>query len=244
MNEALRRALANARLTDTDAAERLGVDPKTVRRWLSGQTPYARHRWAMADLVGIPEHELWPTAAVRREESQPFPADDPKVYPHRWAVPHAVWRQLFESAHHEIGVLVYSGLFLAEDTGILHLFEEKAHAEVRVRILLGDPGSPHVQDRGDEEGIGSAMAAKVRNALVLYKPLMSIDGIEIRQHGTVLYNSVFRADNRMLINQHIYGAPASATPVLVIDGDTEPELFATYINSFEHTWNGAVGVEF
>ncbi|MBB5998500.1 hypothetical protein HNR25_002251 [Streptomonospora salina] len=32
MNEALRQALARSRLTDTDAAARLGVDPKTVRR--------------------------------------------------------------------------------------------------------------------------------------------------------------------------------------------------------------------
>ena len=37
MNEPLRRALLRARLREDDVASRLGVDPKTVRRWLNGR---------------------------------------------------------------------------------------------------------------------------------------------------------------------------------------------------------------
>ena len=46
---------------------------------------------------------------------------------------------LFSAAEREIGVLVYSGLFLSEDAGIQKIFKDKAAASVRVRILLGSP---------------------------------------------------------------------------------------------------------
>ncbi|NYE50188.1 lambda repressor-like predicted transcriptional regulator [Spinactinospora alkalitolerans] len=238
MNEVLRQALATARLTDTEAAARLGVDPKTVRRWITGQKPYPRHRWAIADLVGVPEGKLWPETEARKAEAHPPPPATGlhHLYPHRWTVPHQAWRELFESAEHEIGILVYSGLFLADDTGILRLFERKARAGTAVRILLGDPNSPQVKQRGEEEGIGDAMAAKIRNALVLYRPLLGVEGIELRLHQTVLYNSMYRADDQLFINQHVYSAPASATPVFHIDGRASHDMAATYLQSFERTW--------
>jgi hypothetical protein len=39
------------------------------------------------------------------------------IYPHRWAVPRETWARFFESAEHEVGILAYSALFLAEDAG-------------------------------------------------------------------------------------------------------------------------------
>ena len=59
-----------------------------------------------------------------------------------------------------------------------------------MRIALGDPDGPHVAERGEEEGIGDAMPAKIRNALTLYRPLATVENIEIRLHQTVLYNWV------------------------------------------------------
>jgi transcriptional regulator with XRE-family HTH domain len=52
LNEPLRQALLRARLREDDVAARLGVDPKTVRRWLNGRVPYTNNRVALADLVG------------------------------------------------------------------------------------------------------------------------------------------------------------------------------------------------
>jgi hypothetical protein len=43
-----------------------------------------------------------------------------------------------------------------------------------------------VTERGDEEGIGEAMPAKVRNALTLFRPIAEDGGIEIRLHQSVL----------------------------------------------------------
>ena len=119
------------------------------------------------------------------------------VYPHRWAVPREVWVRLFGSAEREIAILAYSALFLAEDAGILRILAEKGRAGVTVRIALGDPDGPHAAERGEEEGIGDAMPAKIRNALMLYRPLGTVENIEIRLHRTVLYNSIYRADDQL-----------------------------------------------
>src|SRR5215471_18192246 len=106
----LRRALFRARLGEEDVAAQLGVDPKTVRRWLEGRLPYPRHRLAVSHLLGADEADLWPEILADRG-TQSQPEEIKVVYPHRWAVPREVWRQLFESAEHEIDILAYSGLF-------------------------------------------------------------------------------------------------------------------------------------
>ncbi len=234
IGEPLRRALAGARLRDIDVAKTLGVDPKTVQRWLGGRLPQPRHRWGLADLLNLHEYDLWPHLAG-------VPSIGPEVYatyPHRGSVPREVWRQLYDGAEQQIGILVYSGLFLAEDVEMIRLLGEKARAGATVRIILGDPDSPNVSQRGHEEGIQDAMAAKIRNAIVLYRPLIP-SGVQIRLHPTVLYNSIYRADDEMLINQHVYGIAAAYAPVLHLRRQGDDDVFATYLASFERVWSSA-----
>jgi len=237
VNEPLRRALLRARLREADVAARLGVDPKTVRRWLNGRVPYPHNRAAIAELVGVDETDLWPdvggllAARIRPEELR-------TVYPHRWAVPREVWERLFGSAEREIAILAYSALFLAEDAGILRILAEKGRAGVNVRIALGDPDGLHVAVRGEEEGIGDAMAAEIRNALTLYRPLCAVENIEIRLHRTVLYNSIYCTDDQLLVNQHAYGIPAAQAPVFCLC-DTGGGMAALYLDSFEYVWDSS-----
>jgi hypothetical protein len=235
VNEPLRQALLRVRLREDDVAARLGVDPKTVRRWLNGRLPYPQNRAAIAELVGADEGDLWPDAGGPLA-ARTRPAELGTVYPHRWAVPREVWARLFGSAEHEIAILAYSALFLAEDTGILRIIANKGHAGVAVRIALGDPDSSIVVKRGEEEGIGDAMAAKIRNALTLYRPLGAVENIEIRLHRTVLYNSIYRADDKLLVNQHTYGIPAAQAPVLCLFETDGGEMAALYFDSFERVW--------
>lgn len=235
MNESLRHALQRARLREDDVAASLGVDPKTVRRWLNGRVPYPSSRAALADLVGTDELELWPGVGgplnVRTR-----PEELGAVYPHRWGVPRHVWARFFESAEHEIAVLAYSALFLAEDAGMLAIIADKATCGVRVRFALGDPDSAYVAQRGQEEGIGDAMAAKIRNALTLYRPLATSENIEIRLHQAVLYNSIYRADDQLIVNQHAYGVPAARAPVFCFRQSDDGEMVAAYLDSFEGVW--------
>ena len=235
MNETLRRALIRAQLREEDVAASLKVDPKTVRRWLAGRVPYPGNRAALAALVRVEEAELWPEAGGPLTD-RTRPEELIRVFPHRWAIPRDTWARFFSSAEHEIGILAYSALFLAEDAGLLGILADKAGAAIPVRIALGDPGSPQVADRGTEEGIGAAMSAKVRNALALFRPLAAIPGVELRLHRAILYNSIYRADDQLLVNQHTYGIPAAHAPVFHIARTPGGEMAEAYLSSLERVW--------
>jgi hypothetical protein len=61
---------------------------------------------------------------------------------------------------------------------------------------------------------------------------------EIRLHDTPLYNSIYRFDDELLVNVHVYGLLAAYTPTLRvrrIDG----QFFNTYLESFERVWASA-----
>jgi hypothetical protein len=234
VGEPLRRALVGARLRDIDVAKSLGVDPKTVQRWLGGRVPHTRHRWGVADLLSVHEYDLWPHLA----ELPTIDAEVHATYPDRGSVPRQVWQRLFDSARHDIGILVYSGLFIAEDVQLVKLLASRARAGTAVRIVLGDPDSPHVDQRGHDEGIHDAMAAKVRNAILLYRPLLTA-GAVIRLHSTVLYNSLYLGDDEMLVNQHIHGIAAAYAPVLHLSRRVDDGIFSTYVDSFERVWERA-----
>ena len=87
-----------------------------------------------------------------------------------------------------------------------------------------------------KKGIGDAMPAKIRNALTLYRPLASVENIEIRLHKTVLYNSINRGDSQLLVNQHSYGIPAAQAPVFCLRATDSGEMTALYLESFERIW--------
>ncbi|WP_369405596.1 DUF5919 domain-containing protein [Streptacidiphilus neutrinimicus] len=163
-----------------------------------------------------------------------------RVYPQRSAVPGELWRNVLDRAQQEIGVLVYSGLFLSEDRAAQEIMRVKAEQGVRVRILLGDPAGAQISRRGEDEGVGGAMAAKINNALVMYAPLRELLGIEFRFHDTILYNSIYRADDELLVNTHLYGLTAAHAPVLHLRRTVDGSMVNTYLDSFERVWASAV----
>jgi transcriptional regulator with XRE-family HTH domain len=225
VNETLRRALLQARLSEEDVAARLEVDPKTVRRWLEGRLPYLRHRWALAGLVGLDEADLWPQLRTTRSRSDEVRG----IYPHRDSIPKEAWQDLFVSAEHEIGILADSGLFLAEDPAVLAILHNRAAAGVRERICLRNPDSP---------GAGDAVA-RIRNALALYDRLRESGDVGIRLHEVTLNNSIYRADDEHLIVQHTYGLPTGRAPVLHLRRTASGDMVPTYLESFHHIWTGA-----
>jgi transcriptional regulator with XRE-family HTH domain len=241
-NERLRATLLERGVTPSALGEELGVDHKTVERWISGRVPYRRHRYAVASRLGVDEAYLWPGALSREQVTAASDSEVLAIYAHRSDVPREAWVQLFSSAEREIGVLVYSGLALAEDTGVQKIIAERARAGVRVRILLGDPDSPQAAERGRDEGVDDAMAARIRNVLVLYRGLRATEGVEFRFHRTVLYNSIYLGDDHLLVNTHIYGMPASRAPVWHLRKIAGGEIASTYLESFERVWEPAVPV--
>ena len=241
-NERLRATLLERGVTPAALGDELGVDPKTVERWISGRIPYRKHRFAVAARLGVDERYLWPGALSKEQVAAASDSEVLAIYPHRSDVPREAWERLFKAAERDIGVLVYSGLFLAEDPVLQKVLAERARAGVRVRILLGDPDSPHVAERGADEGVDGMMAAKIHNVLVLSRALRGIESTEFRFHRTILYNSIYRGDDHLLVNTHIYGVPAAGAPVWHLRKVAGGEIASTYLESFERVWDSAVPV--
>lgn len=240
MNETLRRAMLRARLSEEDVAARLQVDPKTVRRWLEGRVPYLRHRWVLAGLLDADEADLWPevrTALAARSR----PAEIKAVYPNRYAIPRQVWLSLFRSAKREIGILAQSGMFVAKEPGILDVLADRARAGAQVRICLRNPWLDFAEEDETGEGTSDARTAEIRDALAHYEGLRE-NGVEIRLHQTVLYTSIYHADNQFLVAQHVYGIPADREPVLYLQSVAANAMAAAYLDAFERVWSRAMPV--
>ncbi|MFH8284708.1 XRE family transcriptional regulator [Streptomyces antibioticus] len=239
-NERLRSALLACGMTVQSLAEAIEVNPKTVERWITqGKVPYRRHQYATAAALKVDVTTLWDDGRTVDSAMDLTKAEIVAVYPHRHTVPSGLWRDLYARAQNNLDVLVYSGLFLSEDPLFHDLLKGKVEGSTQVRILLGDPDCEAVRQRGIDEG-HRIMDGKIRNALVNYRPLVeSHPEIGFRLHATTLYNSIYRSDDEMLVNPHVYGIGAYMAPVFHLRRMPGGGLFDTYANSIEQTWGGA-----
>ncbi len=134
-------------------------------------------------------------------------------------------------------------MFLQEANPRLNeLLKERAAEGCVIRIAIGDADSPNVQRRGQEEKFGHGIESRCRLALMHYRPLIGVPGIEIRTHGTTLYNSLYRADEEMLVNAHVWGVNAYGAPVWHLRRDARGGMFDTYAESFNAVWATATPV--
>jgi hypothetical protein len=240
VNERLRGALAARGVTATALARHTDVDAKTVARWLAGRTPHARHRSATAALLREDETYLWPEAVAAGRIAAARVGELVRIYPRRADVPTDLWWQLLAAATDHVDVLVYAATFLPEQyPTLVDVLRAKCDRGCRVRIALGDPDHPNVLARGEEERFGDGIASRVRNALRHYSGLLGYPGAELRVHGTTLYNSLYRFDNALLVNTHVYGVTAAQAPLIHLRRLDGGVLFDTYLNSFQTVWDEA-----
>jgi hypothetical protein len=140
-----------------------------------------------------------------------------------------------EAARREIVLFADAALFLPEENPeAIGLLRRKAEQGVRVRLLLGDPDTPEMALRGQEESLD--IPARVRMALAYYRPLAGAPGLAFHLHRTALYNSVFIYDEEMLINTHVYGEYGYMAPILHLRRVEGADLFEMYARSFERVW--------
>ncbi|MFF9000161.1 XRE family transcriptional regulator [Streptomyces achromogenes] len=241
MNDRLHSVLAQRGVSPESLAEVCEVDPKTVSRWLGGRVPHARHRFRVARHLRVEETFLWPAPPRRSTQARDGSATGVVgTYQNRASVPREVWLSLLREAQHEISVLVFSGTFFAQSNPhVAKMLSERAAEGVRVRLCFGDPDGQAVAIRGREEGIGDTLAAKIRASLTYYRPLLGEAGCAVRLHDTTLYTSMFRYDDDLLVNPHIWGQPASANPLLHLKRAEGTGWFDSYAQSFDCVWAAA-----
>lgn len=240
-NDRLRDALLTKGIDPEALARDLGVDTKTAQRWITqGRTPYPRYRHAIAAKVRESERYLWPEAVSADKAAEVSQSEIVNVYPNRNAVPPDLWDRLLDRATVYVDILVYVGMFMTEKPRLLEVLRCKAEDGARVRLLFGDRDSEAVRQRSIDEGIGeNTVAAKIDHALAYFAPLTDSSGIQIRTHGTVLYNSIYRFDDEMIVNSHMYGKPAPHAPALHLRRLSAGDLFTSYADSFTAVWEQA-----
>lgn len=220
-------------------AQLLGVDPKTVERWITrGRVPHRAHRQAAAGLLGVEETYLWPSLLDDPRSVSAGRAELVEFYPSRSSVPPDLWRSVVDQAVECVDILVFAGLFLPEVHDVARL-GDRARAGCRVRVLLGNPNASAVHLRGREEGVGIGMAHRILLSLRYYQPILTIPGVELRLHDTTLYASLVRADEAMLVNTHVYGSTAAHNPVLHLRRVPGGRVVDHYQASFDRVWAGA-----
>lgn len=240
-NDRLRDAMHEQGVTSAELARDVGVDPKTVERWVTTQrVPYPKHRAAVANKLGDRQRYFWPSAVSDGASDEASKSELVQLYPHRNVVPADLWDRLLDQATTHVDVLVYVGMFLTEKLNLLATLRAKARCGARVRLLFGDRDSTAVIERSADEGIGSnTISAKIDHAVAQFKPLVGTAGIEMRTHGTVLYNSIYRFDDEMIVNPHVFGRVASHSPAMHLRRLSAGELFTTYADSFDAVWDSA-----
>jgi hypothetical protein len=226
----LRRGLDTVSLAETAQ-----VSAKSVERWIAGSSvPYPKTRYRVAAILQEDESYLWPGAVDRASLSG---AELVATYPRRNDVPSHLWTELLRQTERNVDYLAFAGLFLAEEhSDWIPLLRSRATAGVRVRLLVADPNGNQLASRDTEHEIGGGVTGRVAAILSYYRPLAGM--VAIRLHDTPLYNSIYRFDDEMLVNTHVYGILAAHTPVMHlrrVDG----AFFNTYLESFERVWASA-----
>lgn len=240
-NERLQDALVARGITLEELAKKVSVNPKTVERWITqARTPYPRFRHKVAATLNESERYLWPKAVSGDGSTHASRSEVVQIYPHRSDVPGDLWAKLFEKATTYVDILVYVGMFMTEKPDLRQILTEKAENGARIRLLYGNKYCSAVKQRSVEEGIGEdTVSAKIDHALAHVRPLLCVNGIQVRTHQTVLYNSIYRFDDEMIVNPHVYGKIAAHAPAIHLKRLAAGELFTTYADSFDAVWDKA-----
>ena len=239
MNTRLRTAMRSARV-DVDAVARtVGVDPRTVQRWLDGRVPHARHRWAVAKLLVEDEARLWPSVSRELAPGAAATAEVVAAYGHRADIPLATWATLIEGARRQIDLLGYAHLFLPEQHVDLDNRIARACANgCRVRIMFADPDGANVRDRDSLEQLSGTLPARIRMAMAHFHGLAGVRGVRIGLHDVHLYHAIYRFDDEMIVTPHLMGAHGPQHPALQLRNLGPDGIFASFADQLDRIWDG------
>jgi len=220
-----------------DIADEVDADPKTVGRWIAdGRLPRPALRQKLAQLVGVPEAVLWPDAPGVAYGTSELVG----IYTTRRELPPSTVSSLLDTAEGHIDVLAYSALWLWDTVpGFVERVQVKIARGARVRICLGDPDSEAVRLRGGDEGVGDALAGRCRLAITYARGIQRVDADAVRLSGATLYASIFRFDDDVLLNTHLWGNAAGDSPVFHLRRQRDDGIAASAIRSVDRVWAAA-----
>lgn len=238
MNNALRAAMADAKLTQSQLAQVCGVDPKTIGRWLldASRVPYVHHRLAASDALGVEVAVLWPTATQTLVKTGPD-RELVAMYPYRSAAPPSLWRQLIAKAQTELVFAGYTNYFLwLEQANFGSLLRRKAAAGCRIRFILGDPASPITRQREIEEDVPLTLSTRIAVSIGELQKLQDVPGIESRFETGHVSLSVFRFDQDMIVTPLLPGRIGHDAPMMHLRRAQDDGVFDRFAGHTEDLW--------
>jgi transcriptional regulator with XRE-family HTH domain len=241
LNESLKRAMADARMSERQLAEKCSVDTKTVGRWLSdaGRVPHPRHRWAASDALGVDESVLWPYTVRETIKTGPD-REIVSVYPYRSAAPASLWRGLITKATGELTFAGYTNYFLwLEQANLGAALRRKAQQGCRVRFLLGDPDSEVTAAREQDENVPLTLSIRIRVTLAELEKTKDTPGIEARFGSGHTHLSVFRFDDDMIVTPLLTHRVGHDAPMLHLRRNQDDGLFDRFAAHTEELWSRA-----
>jgi transcriptional regulator with XRE-family HTH domain len=239
-HERLQAALTHAGLSVEELADVVGVDAKTIERWVSGRVPHRRNRINVARALAVAPSELWPDHdPAPSEQSAPedgegelvatyLASDDPDVPDPR---------ELIERASERIDLL---DLTLGEliDAQRVAQLAERADAGVGVRVLVADPDSVHVLTEHAEHSLDAGRlwvdpVWGIERTLGYLQPLLAHPQVEVRLFTAARPHAILRVDDRMLVRLHLWGATPESEPVLELERRHDTGLFERFAEHLE-----------
>ncbi|EIE99810.1 helix-turn-helix domain-containing protein [Saccharomonospora glauca] len=239
-NDRLRTAMIAAGVTAETLATKVGVDPKTVERWIGNETrkPHRKTQQQVAKVLGTRDIDLWPAPSTELPTNG-LESELVYLYPSRSSITGVTWERLINGVRQQMDVLVFSGAFLVEQYNLVPIIRDKAAQGVRFRLLVGDETSPAVIQRAVDEGTPGGLEGRVQMMRRYLADVAGLDGVEVRTHGTILYNSLYRFDDDLLVNGHAHGGLAGQNPVMHLRRLPTGQMWQHYMRSFERVWEQA-----
>jgi hypothetical protein len=238
MTQRLKSAMLRAQLDSAALAAAVGVDVKTVNRWLAGRVPHRRTRSAVAVALGESEAVLWPESRPDLTLGAPATAEVLSAYAHRAHIPNELWISLLQDANERIDIVGYAYPFVLELLpDATEVIAAKCRSGAQVRLAFADPDCPHVRERDDLEQMSGTLPGRIRNALSTLRPLTETPGCRIGLHTIHLYNSVFRFDDRMIVTPYLVHARGYQHPALYLRQLSPHGIFGSFADQVERVWD-------
>ncbi|MFE3318057.1 XRE family transcriptional regulator [Nocardia sp. NPDC059195] len=236
----LESAMLRARLDSVALADAVGVDVKTVNRWLSGRVPHRRTRALVARVLDETEDLLWPQTRPDLAVGGAATAEVQGTYAHRADIPNDLWTSLILGADEQIDIVGYAYPFVLELLpDAADILAAKCRNGTRIRLAFADPDCPHVVERDALEQMNGTLAGRIRNALNMLGPLTDTPGCDIGLHTSHLYNSVFRFDDKMIVTPYLFRARGYQHPALHLRKLSQHGIFSSFAEQFEQIWGSA-----
>ncbi|MFJ2780740.1 XRE family transcriptional regulator [Kitasatospora sp. NPDC087315] len=236
MNEPLREAMVRANITESQLARTVGVDPKTVSRWVASpaRVPHARHRAAVSRALDEEETVLWPS--VQQLVKSGPDRELVQMYPYRSAAPTSLWRQLIHQADHELTFAGYTNYFLwLEQSNFGDLLRNKTARGCRVRFVLGDPASPVTRQRELAEDVPLTLSTRIEVTLSELAKLKDTT-VEARYETGHVSLSVFRFDQDMIVTPLLPGRIGHDAPMMHLRRAQDDGVFDRFAGHVEDLW--------